>query len=239
MKDLVDKIKQKGYWRIKIRPTEYDEKRIKTIEECINIIKTCVVTLRGWDYPHIDRTGIRMSGNDSIESLCDWPEGGHYEYWRFYQSGQFVHYFSMREDYAIDEERLKKIQKDRHTKSEKYLDILSALYSVTEIYQFAKNLVAKNIMGEEIEVIVELGGAEGRELFFWDSFMRHLFNNYICAFRDENIIVKRIVKKEDVLAHALEISLGVTMEIFKKFNWIDVPANIFTEDQKKYIERRL
>lgn len=239
MKELIDKIKQKGYWRVNIRPIEYNEKRIPSVEECINIIKSCVVYLRGWDYPHIDRTGISMSGNDSIESLCDWPEGGHYEYWRFYQSGQFVHYFSMREDYAIDGERLKKIQHDRHTKSEKYLDILSALYSVTEVYLFARNLMAKNIMGEEMEIIVELGGVEGRELFFWDSFMRRLFNNYVCAFRDENIVIKQVVKKEEIIAAPLELALKVSIEIFRRFNWMDAPANVFAEDQKKFIERRL
>lgn len=239
MKELIKKVKQKGFWRINIKPTEFIEQRLSTIEDCVDTINTCKVVLRGWDYPHIDKTGVNVSGNDSIESSCDWEEGGHFEYWRLYQSGQFVHYFSMREDYVIDEEQLKKIQFNYHTSAKKFLSIISTLFSITEIFEFAQRLMEKGVMGDEVEIVIELGDIEGRQLFFWDSFSRHLSQNYICAFRDENIIVKRVVKKEELLSGGKEMALDACMEVFKKFGWLKVLKQAFVEDQKKFLERRL
>ncbi len=235
MKQLIDKIKKRGYWKVIIRPLDFSEQKIPTIEACINLIQSCVVRLRGWDYPHIDKTGIKVSGNNNIESSCDWEGGGYLEYWRFYQSGQFIHYFSMREDY-LDDNEFKKIKS--RTKSQKFLSILSTLYSVTEIFEFSRRLMEKGGLGENIEVIIELVNVEGRALFFWD-FLRHLHMDYVCTFRDENIVIKRVLEKERILSSSAEIALDATIEIFKKFNWLQVPKNVFVEDQKKFLERRL
>lgn len=239
MKELINKIKQKGYWKVIIRPTIFKEEIIPNLDECKKIIESCVISLRGWNYPHIDRDGIKISGNDSIESYCDSEWLGYFEYWRFYQSGQFIHYFSMREDYRIDEKEVQRIKRQSDTKSTKLLDILSTLYSVTEIFEFAQRLALKDILGNIVEILIELGGVEGRELFFWDSFSRWLDRNYICTFRDENILVKRTMPKEELIANSAKIALSTCMEIFRKFNWSNVPEQVFTEDQKKFLEKRL
>lgn len=238
MKELVDKIKQKGYWKVIIRPTIFKKNSISTIEDCKKIIESCVVSLRGWNYPHINKEGIKVSGNDSIESHCDWESAGHLEYWRFYQSGQFVHYFSMREDYRIGEKKLREIQRNNNTESTSFLSILSTLYSVTEIFEFSQCLASKDVLGESVEIVVELGDVGGRELFFWDP-MRSLIMNYICTFREENILLKRVASKEQLISSSDKIALDTCMEIFRKFNWPQVPEKVFQEDQKKFLEKRL
>lgn len=239
MKELINKIKQKGYWKVVIRPTIFNKDNIPSLDDCKKIIESCIISLRGWNYPHIHREGIKISGNDNIESYCDSESLGYFEYWRFYQSGQFIHYFSMREDYRIDEKELQRIKHQSETKSTKLLSILSTLYSVTEIFEFTQRLVAKDILGDAVEISIELGNVEGRELFFWDSFSRWLNMNYICTFRGENILVTRIVPKEELVSNSAKIALVACMEIFKKFNWINVPEQVFAEDQKKFLEKRL
>lgn len=238
MKELVDKIKQNGYWKVTIRPTIFKRDRISTIEDCKKIIESCVVSLRGWNYPHINKEGMKVSGNDSIESHCDWQSGGYFEYWRFYQSGQFVHYFSMREDYRIDEKKLKEIKRNNNTESTSFLSILSTLYSVTEIFEFSQRLASKDVLGESAEVVIELNDVEGRELFFWNP-MRSLITNYICTFREENILVKRAASKEQLISSSDKIALDACMEIFRKFNWLQVSEKVFQEDQKNFLEKRL
>lgn len=239
MKRLMEKIKQSGYWKVIIRPTEFKESLLSNLDDCKDIIKSCKVMLRGWDYPHIGRQDITISGNDSVESYCDWPEGGYFEYWRFYQSGQFIHYFSMREDYSIDEEKIKKIQQHLYTKSIKFLSIISTLYSVTEIFVFAYGLATKNVLGNNAEISIELGNSEGRQLFFWDNFSRHLDRNYICTFRDENPLIKRIIPKEELIANYDKIALDVCIELFKKFNWPQPPKQVLEEDQRKFLQRQI
>lgn len=239
MKELIQKIKQKGYWKVIIRPTEFKQKNISGLDECKKIIEASVVSLRGWNYPHIDKNGITISGNDSIESYCDSDFIGHLEYWRFYQSGQFIHYFSMREDYCIDEKEMQRIKYQGDIESSKLLSIISTLYSVTEIFEFAQRLAVKDILGSLIEISIELADVEGRELFFWDSFSRYLNRNYTCTFRDENIAEKRIVPKEELIANSDKIALTVYMEILKKFNWPEIPQQVFEKDQAKFLQRRI
>ncbi|MCX5727045.1 MAG: hypothetical protein NT030_07790 [Candidatus Saganbacteria bacterium] len=239
MNDLIKKIKQKGFWQVTIRPSKFIENRISSISDCENLIKSCVVSLRGWDYPHIDKLGIKVSGNDSIESYSDWPEYGHIEYWRFYQSGQFVHYFAMKEDYSINEAKLEELKHEYGTNSTHFLEILSALFTVTEIFEFAQRLVSKEVMGDSVEILIELGNVEGRQLFFWNYFSRCLSQPYICAFRNENITVKRMVSKEELLSSSNKLALNSFIEILYKFNWKNVSSKIFEEDQKKLLERRL
>ncbi len=239
MRELIEKIKKKGYWKVTIRPIEFKNDYISTVDECKKIIETCQVSLRGWNYPHIAKEGIKISGNDSVESYCDWDKGGYFEYWRLYQSGQFVHYFSMREDYRVSEDKIRQIQEWHDTQSVRFLAIISTLYSVTEIFEFSQRLASKNALGNNVEIIIELGNCDGRELFFWDELSRHLSMNYICTFRDENILIKRVIPKDELVSSSDKIALGATIEIFKKFNWNNPPEKVFAEDQNKFLQRRL
>lgn len=235
--DLLKKIKSKGYWKIVIRPNEYVEKLIPTLNGCEEIIKENKVSFRGWDYPHIDTSGIKFAGKNSIHSYCDWPGGPVFEYWRFYQTGQFVHYFAMREDLRIDEERIKSIQKEYNTESKKFLDIVSTLYSITEIFEFAARLskVSPNIKG--VQVIIELNDVEGRQLFFWDSFSRMLNSAYVCEYPEGVLTAERVISKDDLNNNAAGLALDVTVEILNKFNWKTVDRSIFFEDQRELLER--
>jgi len=129
------------------------------------------IVFRGWDYPHIDhREGIVRSGPDNVASFCNWPDGGHYEFWKFYLNGQFVHYFSMIEDYRMDEKEKERARNSfpfsRNSNIDKFLSIINALYSITEIHFFASNLAKNANFGEQTEIVIELGGVEGRALFF-------------------------------------------------------------------------
>ena len=239
MKELINKIQENGYWKVVIRPITFKEDQINSIDECKKIIESQQVVLMGWSYPHIDKGGIRISGNDNIESFCDSDFVGHYEYWRFYQSGQFIHYFSMIEDFRVVGEKLQTVQRNLGTKSIKFLSIDSTIYLITEIFQFTQRLASMGVLGDSLEIIIELGNIEGRQLFFWDSFSRFLNSNYICTFRNENIIFKRIFSKETISKNAQEIAIDVCMDMFRKFNWAEAPRVVFIEDQKKLLERRL
>jgi len=240
MEELLRKIKSKGYWKVIIRPNKYDNNLISSLKECEELIKNNKLRLRGWDYPHIDIAGIKRSSANSVHSYCDWPEGPIYEYWRFYQTGQFVHYFAMREDLRISDSKKKEFQNEFGNKIEKFLDILSTLYSITEIYQFASKLFS-SLNVEGVEIIIELHDVEKRMLIFWGSFGRFLHQPYICDFTDGILSVgkEKIISKEKLLNNASELALDTTIEIFHNFNWGSADKNIFIEDQKKLLERRL
>lgn len=239
MKELLDKIKTKGYWKVIIRPTTYSKDFIDSLDKCEKLIQENKVVLRGWDYPHIEEGGIRRSSDDSIHSFCDWPEGPKYEYWRFYKTGQFIHYFAMREDLRLTPEKMKELQDEHGTKSTKYLSILSTLYSVTEIYEFASRMYSKIDNSNGIEIIIELHDVKGRVLTFWDYFARYLSLAYICEYENNIIVNKKIRSRSEMIIKASDFALDVTIEIFNAFNWKSINKEMFREDQKKLLERRL
>ncbi|MFA4954083.1 MAG: hypothetical protein WC641_02130 [Patescibacteria group bacterium] len=237
IEDLLKKIKSKGYWKVVIRPNKFIEKLIFPIGECEKIIEKNKIVFRGWDYPHIDIGGIKLAGDNSIHSYCDWPEGPMFEYWRFYQTGQFVHYFAMREDLRIDEEKKKYIQQQCNTKSEKFLDIISTLYSVTEIYEFAARLSRAIPSIEGMQVIIELHDVNSRMLFFWNSSSRMLNSSYVCEYPGGVLTTERVISRDDLDKNAAVLALDVTVEILNKFNWERVDRSIFVDDQRELLNR--
>ena len=86
MHPILDKIHSTGYWRINIYPSVFNQSLISSLTEVREIIDSCVVSLRGWDYPDIERNNI-TNGQDWIECTSEFKELGHLEYWRFFQSG--------------------------------------------------------------------------------------------------------------------------------------------------------
>ena len=93
---IVNKIKSGPYWRVNLRPYEFNEEKIKTLSEIRKLLDQCQVSLRGWDFPHIDHQKT-MNGQDWVQSECDFNDI--IEFWRFFKSGQFIHYFSVYEHY--------------------------------------------------------------------------------------------------------------------------------------------
>lgn len=244
MNDLIEKIKGYGYWRILIRPNKYDDNLIPSLAEAKKIIEDNKVSLRGWDYPHVDRE-LKSISKDSIESMCDWKEGQVYEYWRYYLSGQFVHYFGTREDCRIDEAGLEKI-KNRiafrasevsHVKA--VLGILSTLYTFTEVFLFASQLAQGGHLGEDsIRIEITLYKAKDRMLYTEEA-SRHLSRPYICNFSDDEITMSLDITRADIMANYDELAIENVLEFFRCFEWENPSKQILEEDQRKLLERRL
>lgn len=231
MEDRLKKIHSKGHWRVNIHPTRFERSRIPTLTKCREILRNSVVQLRGWDYPHFDYDET-TNGEDWIESSCDFQ--GLIEYWRFYQSGQFIHHFAFREDYELDPNKLS--MDVPPSPSGRYLSILSSLYRVTEIYEFAARLASKSVLSPAVEISIKLVGTKERQLFFWNP-GRYLRKAYICQIPE--MTLTNTYSMPDLLSHANELALDATGWIFERFNWAEVPRGVLSEDQKKLLERRL
>ncbi len=229
MEELLNVIKSRGYWKVIIRPSVFDEKRISTLSECTRIIEESKVSLRGWDYPHYDREG-RSNGLDWVESLTD--SGAHKEMFRFFQSGQFIHLFSVREDWIMDDPWYG--EKYRDVKPGSILGFINALYSGTEIFEFASRLVEKNILGGEIYIKVELCNNKGRKLTSF-SFDRDLMGGLVSSL--DVIPYEQIVSAKGLLGRSSELSLSYILWLFERFQWNNPHRDVLKEDQKKFLKK--
>ena len=152
MDELLLKIKSKGYWRIEIRPTKFENLRIRTLSKAQEIINSCVVSLRGWDYPHWNYDNVKNM-QDWVESWEDWQE--FIEFWRFYRSGKFIHLFALHEDH-IDMTRVLPIRYPPRPERAGYLDFISLTYQITEVFEFAARLSNKGVLSPKAFISIGL-----------------------------------------------------------------------------------
>ena len=225
----LSKIHSTGYWTVIIRPTKFSGKLIRSLSDCWRLVETSKVALRGWDYPHVnDRE--RDVGQDFIQSGIDWEEYGHVELWRFHQSGQFVHHFAASEDYH----QLPWSASDG--KPERYLLHVSALYTITEIYEFAARLAAKDILQPSAYVSISLGNMSGRELAGWglDDMLPRGYSSQLDA-----IEVTDTFSPRTLLADSASLALDASLQVFERFAWLNAPHQVLADRQQEFLQRRL
>ena len=235
---LLSKIKKHGYWTIIIRPNRFDNEKIQTLNDCLKFVKESKVSLRVWDYPHIDANNRPYANNrplDYVQQTIDWDL--HRELWRMYQSGQFVHLFACHEDLLLNQINLGPGPAKITPLPGTVLSVLSTLYSMTEIYEFASRLAAKNIFNRDLSLEISLNGMKNRKLVFFEPGRTRL-GNYVCS-SNELTRMKSIPVSDLLAIRSSELALEHTLWVFEHFNWKPSPLDILREEQKKFIERRI
>lgn len=233
MEELINKIKEKGYWRILIRPQQFNDEGINEIDELSKLIEQNEVRLRGWYYPHFDREN-RSFGKDYIQSYCDYSS--HKEFWRFFQSGQFIHYRSIREDYDFDYSKRKPLSINNPSPTNKYLEILTTLYTMTEIFEFVSRLINKGVYYNSISISITLFDLYDRQLFFYDE-GRDLWSDY--RSKEKELEFEKTFNAEDFIANHNQYAVEATYWFFQRFNWAACPKGLLKEEQSKLLERRI
>lgn len=228
VKERLETIKSTGYWRVNIRPTKFEKLRIDHRERCWEIVESCSVYLRGWDYPAVHYKE-RFFEKDYVQSGADFE--GKVELWRLYKSGQFIHYFA-----CIEDSRRERIANRIGQDASGGLSILSTLYSITEIFEFATRLAQKGVLQPRLQISIKLVGMENRQLFFWNS-GRNLFSRYTC--KEDEILFNEELSPTEIMASGRDKALDITIGILQSFNWSSPSRAVLAEDQQRFLQKRL
>ena len=232
--NTVSKITSRGYWKVIMHSSKFKQDRVANLLECQRLVEDCKVFLRGWDYPHCERI---VSGEDYVWSETDWEI--YKEYWRFYQSGQFVHYLGCVEDWwkgsTLDAEL-----GARYSPGE-VLELLMVLYKLTEIYEFASRLAQKGVLDEQMSLTIELHGMRDRRLICLSKPFFSAFGSYIS--QEAALKFEATLVVQDLIGRVAEHALEQSLQVFERFNWRDarLPENVtnLRADQRKLLERTL
>ncbi|MFC1916642.1 hypothetical protein ACFLX1_00705 [Chloroflexota bacterium] len=223
---VLNKIKSKGYWRVEIRPTKFEKYRIPTFGEVQQLVQSCIVYWRGWDYPHWNER--------TVQNMEDWEH--EMEYWRFYRSGKFIHFFALREDY-LDIDKVLPIQYPPRPPRAGYVSFISTTFQVTEIFEFAARLAGKDILSPSAFISIGLYNLKDHELASFSA-SRFLHDGYVYT-TDAPIVREREISQDELVANPDDFALDFIIEIFERFNWNNPPRQILGEEQKRLRERRL
>lgn len=147
MTDLLSKIRSRGHWRVVIRPGTFKKDRVGEISSLFPLVERSSVSIRGWDFPHIDRRKQPHIDVDWVGQELNWEH--HLELWRLYQSGQFVHMGGIWEDWR-DQSAL--WPPDRTRKVGSRLEVLDTVFRFIEIFEFAARLCQTDAGDERVGI---------------------------------------------------------------------------------------
>jgi hypothetical protein len=231
MKARLARIRSRGYWRVILHPTEFDQHRIPSLDRCWEVVESARVNLR-WSlvYP-TDPPEERVQGNDWIQSGAEWYGP---ELWRLYQSGQFVHDFAVFEDW-VGEDGLDMPQNGTSIKPVRTMNTFNALYTLTEMLEFARRLAYREALSPIASITIELHNMQDRQLVPSKGQMR--FGVYKAY--DTKISWTKILPSAELIANASELALDATMHIFQRFNWHQPPRHLFAQEQRRLYERQI
>jgi hypothetical protein len=205
---ILETIQSRGYWRVSIHPVDYREQRI-SYSELVPIIQQSSVELRGWDFPHLDVQGPALKQN-YIEAEVSFMFIN--EYWRFTQSGNFIHYAGIFSDWRKEERQL---SIPREASSDKALELHDTVARYVEIVEFASRLSRTPAGGETMRVQVELRGLKGRRIVNTAiGFRLHIGRKAeLDVFTNE----KLEFSQQDLTARPREIAAELAAELFARF----------------------
>jgi hypothetical protein len=231
---LLDIIKKRGYWRINFQPVGY-KKRFESLSECKLMVEKCTVSLRGWRYPFLPINRDEHMGFGPTENSFEgWIDShAHKEYWQFYESGQFIHYLALREDW-VEGDIFWGSLATKLRPGEKLGVIGSTLYQITEIFQFLFRLTSAGVYNQAARVSIKLNNTNQRELWLEDDNRIPFSVSYRTG--AESIEKSDEFDKEMILAKSNELALGVVKYIFDRFGWSHAPMDALKGDQQAFLE---
>ncbi|OGM55599.1 hypothetical protein A3F62_02200 [Candidatus Woesebacteria bacterium RIFCSPHIGHO2_12_FULL_44_11] len=237
-KQILEKIKSKGYWRILFEPL--GDSTIKPLSRCRDLVVNNSVELRGWDYPHIPKRkgeDTALEPGDSFwQAWLDWTDYAHYEFWRFYQSGQFIHYLAIPQDWKEGVVYKNLWENDRSLESGEFLGVLGTVYLFTEIFLFASKLAAEGVYKDGLKITISLNNTENRKLFVDSHGRTPFFSEKKTA--AEKIEYSEIYSNEDLIAKSKQFARDFILYFFERFDWQPNPEMI-EGDQDKLLNRQI
>jgi hypothetical protein len=224
------KIRSRGYWKVVIRPTTFQARRIASTDDLFPIVEKNSVRFRIWDYPRIDRKGPPQCGDDWAGQECDCQN--EIELWRLYLSGQFVHFFAMAEDWM---DQTGTVQTEPERSWGRHLYYLHTLYSLVEIFEFAARLALSPAGDGTMRVEIEIKGLEERQVIM--EFPLDHMPNTRCGkpaeasdwkFSQEYPQAELIARPRELAA----LAALAAQDLFEKFG-MNVSLDILREQQQR------
>lgn len=236
MVELPVPVKNGPHWRVRLHSDQYLQHRLPKLADCQRAVESSQVRLRGWYYPHVSRhEGSWERGHDWIGNHVDFRS--HLEYWRMFQSGQFVHLLGVREmlDNSWEEKLRSQFMGECPPPAPTgFINVQNALCLFTEILEFAARLTELGVLDGQVSLDLSLNGVNGVALTtdperYWSS-----------CYRTRLQIIAKISKwpAAELIAGRKELAIDLLFWFFERFGWDNPPRSVFEQDQEKFLKRQ-
>lgn len=208
---------KQGHWQVSAYPATYIEERIADHGILAEVIRSSTVALRGWNFPHTDRETASNFAKGR-QSYTVW--GRHVEGYRAYFSGLFRWKSAFWED--------------TEARDQKVLSFISAIYQLSEFFQFFKRYYSRVPDIPGLHLAIKLTDVRDRTLVSMDPRVA-LFGHYTS--REPQIRLEMDLTIAELQTDAEAIARRLAKRIFRIFNWDDVQDGAISFWQQKLLTR--
>jgi hypothetical protein len=219
---LVKTIWQLPHCRIWSRPETFKKARFRNLDGCAQFVGNASVRSRArWSqYPWFSTTP--EYGDESIGSGIELTEDSikHFEQWRLFQSGQFVHYLAL--------DQVPQLGKRTH--------VLEILDTTTALFEFVGRMAERKIFTEPVAITFEYKKIDGRQLTWPEDILQmsnRVSDGAWC--QDDTIVVEHAHEARAMIHERRTLALKTAVEIYAGFGWNDPPTKeLETAQQQRF-----
>ncbi len=226
------------HWRVNFRPSKYVPNRLATLSECLEVLQKARVRLGGRDFPHSPNPHQLGYGDTWVAGSSDFM--GHLEYWRFYQSTQFLYLGSVREVTEPEwQARIRDSLKRRTGTPEDVdappgvLSITDAIHNLTEYFELASRLAQAQIYEDPVTISVSVKDVAG---FMLVAPGRRWPAEYVT--RESELRYSRTFGPAELIASSADHALACALWLFERFGWLKPNVDLIRTDQQKLLTRQ-
>jgi hypothetical protein len=160
------------------------------------------------------------------------------EYWRFYQSTQFLYLGAVREMSPEWHDNLKRTFRPLNgapVDIPGFVSIVNLIYTMTEFFEFPTRLCQAGLYQGTLTVTVEMHGIRGFALTTDDP-RRHWHR--LCQSTEDTLQKTWRISSTDLIASSNEHSLDAMVWFFERFGWRDVSRDALRADQEDFLAGR-
>jgi hypothetical protein len=208
---ILDAIKSRVYWHVVLRPHVHDERRV-ALADLPDAIRKIAVLYRGWAFPHVNDRVEFEYGENYVQQAVDLEH--HREFWRVYQSGQFVFFGGEWTDWR---DRSSFLPAHQNWKPMQALHVLYVLFRLTEVFEFCSRWATSPLGDSSLLLKVSVANIKGCELLLEDPRRAPLMGSYRASTNE----FKREfpLGRDDILVDAWGRARGAANELFQQFGW--------------------
>jgi hypothetical protein len=217
---LLEKIQSMGFWRVIIRPDKFSQDKL-SYDALYPLVQRSAVELHGDAFPNVVVERQPLRGSDCIGQEI---EAGHFlEAWNMYQSGQFVHFSGMLDDWL---DQSGSVQLPGGWQPGNGLAIEEVIRQYTGIFVFASRLALTDAYEHDTHIYIDvlINGLQGRRLYISSPGKVPLRRSYVASIPEFHIANRFL--RDELIANATKLALQASRELFLRFGWDAVPANL-------------
>lgn len=230
-RELATALTDSPHIRFVLHPVEYTKHRLQDRKRIKELVETSTVSLRGWDFPYIDRENERLED----ESIISWNSHfGVREYWQAWKSLQFLHLYDIRE---VTEKHPAGGSWQHYMKNNPdipgHLDFVNTIWNIYERFEFASRFVGGS--GYNGEWVISLKHESIGQYLLSSEARRPIWHVHVCGTNSAGW--KRSLDASELVSEYRVLACDCAIDLFERFGF-ELPSESISAIQDELIAKR-